>query len=289
MKTEIRTQRSPRLLLATGILILASEASAAQFVYDLSQISQPPASAKIGGAYIFSITPTTSTGTGIYNTFLAIQGNVIESGFNSDLPTLMPDVDDSKTSDILVSNLSTATVSGINYYSFGLDINEGSGGGSEFLSIDRLQVWVRSTPLTSADTEAALTGSGATKVWDLDALTDSTVLLNYLISGSGSGAADVEFLLPQTLIDNVAGLDPSWNVYLFTTLGAAGTIDGNNFEANAGFEEWQKVDGFTFTTPAEVPEPGTVAAIWALTGLAGLGAWKHRRVSLSSLGTVSRV
>ena len=153
-------------------------------------------SAVVNGAYLFPIQTTTAAGSGIFNPFLQYQQNGSESGINSStaastgVNALLDDKSiPSKTKDITVANLVSYTVSGVGYYSFGLDTNETNGSGDEYISMDELEVWVRSSALSAPKTYADLSGSGATKVYDLDQTTDTTVLVNVSNGAGGSGAA----------------------------------------------------------------------------------------------------
>lgn len=285
-----RYNQSSRHLFPLGLLAVFAGASlparAAPTYFDLSQPSPAPlGSALVNGAYLFSITPVTASGTGVFNTFLAYGGpsnGGSEEGYNSSLGTLMPDVADSKTDNITVSLLTSYTVLGIAYYSFGFDINESQSAATLYQSLDQLQVWVKSSPLTSSATYLDLAGSGATKIYDLDSngAADRTVLLNSAISSSGSGQSDVLFLLPKSLVDAVA--TSTWNIYLYAQNGATGVVGGNNYQAEGGFEEWARVSGFTgFTPPPTVqpiPEASTVAAAGGLAVLvAGHCLSRYRR------------
>lgn len=280
--------RSRRQMVAMACAAVVTNAALAQVVYDISQIS---GSAIINGAYFFPLNNTSVSGTGVYNTFVGIGNNTVgEEGYNATARPVMPDVAtaSTRTMDITVSQVpfsnvtigSTVTA----FYTFGLDINES--GSDSYISLDALQVWVRSTPLTTAATLADLTGSGAKLVYDMDDPTlgtgtpvNTVVLMNYLLSSSGSGQADMSFLLPKSLIDTATGTNGTWYVYLYSKFGTFGTYNGQNFDNTAGFEEWQRVSGLTYTPPDVVPEAGTTAAGVALAGVAGGVLWRRRRAA----------
>ncbi len=270
--------RMVRRLPMVGIAALLAQSARAQFVYDLSQPSPAPlGSAIINGGYLFSITPTTASGTGVYNTFSGFQNSGSEEGYNATARPVMPNEETSsqRVFDVQLNTLPTIAISGITYYTLGLDINEG-GGANSFVSLDQLKVYVRQTAITTADTLASLSGS-STLAWDMDAGVkgNSVVLLNQAISSSGSGRSDVTFLVPKATVDAASGVaGANAYFYLYAQLGAY----GGNYTSEGGFEEWQMVSGLTYTPPAPIPEAGTVSAGIAIAGASvGLLAWRRRR------------
>jgi len=258
-------------------------AARAQFAYDLTI---PNVSAQINynghTAFFFLQTSESATGTGVYNTFVQLQdGNDADSaehGYNGSSPR-MPDVGSSGQSNKLVqfSDLTVPSnnpVNGVTYWSVGLDINES--GSDEFISLDKFQVYIRSSPLANHNSLLSLT-SGATLVYDMDqgSLGNASILMNYLLSSSGSGRADLLVLLPQSITNGISGINSSWYFYLYTELGSYGSIGSSNFGAAAGFEEWQTVSGLSFFPPPIVPEAGT----WAALGFGGLAlgyVWRRQ-------------
>lgn len=268
--------------LSVFALVKTSSSLQAQFIYDLGQPAPASlGSALIDGAYLFSVTPTTASGTGVFDTFLRIQGpnGGTQAGYNSGASNLMPDVKSGQTGELLRSDLGIMEFAGLQYYSFGLDINETSGQGREYLSLDKLQIWVRSTDLADASSFALLEGSGAIKVWDMDLGVngDSTILLDSELSGSGSGRANVSFLLPTTLIDT--GTDSTWRIILYTEMGFTGILNGIDYQAHGGFEEWGTFNGgdLILLPPAAIPEASTWAAMFGMTGAVGLTFWRRAR------------
>lgn len=244
-------------------------------------------SARVNGAYLFPLLESGTTitaqaaGTGVFNPFLQYQNNGSEQGFNtsSGAGPLDDKAINSHTKDITVSVLNSYNYNGVAYYAFGLDINEAANTASGYQSIDKLQVWVRSSPLVSPTVYTDLSGSGATKVWDLDGTVDTALLLNYNLTGSGSGVADYLFLLPKTLIDNAVS-STSWNVYFYAQQGAIGTYtNGRDYTTDGGFEEWSIVSGYSaLTPPPVVPEKSTYVAGIFMAGVA-LTSWyrRHRK------------
>lgn len=201
-----------------------------------------------GAQYIRS--DAASTGTGVIQSFVRVQNNGTAEGYNADARPVMPDVNTSPTftKDIQLSAL--PIVNGA--YEFLLDINQQSA--SPFLSLDEIQIYTRSTPLGTANTLAALTGSSTLR-YDMDGAGDSHVRLDYNLN-SGSGSGDMFLYVPTSLF----GANTDY-VYLYSLFGAQGGI----YAENDGFEEWAYR-----TAAGTVPDGGTTALLLgsALLGLA---------------------
>ncbi len=296
-----------KLSLAAASLALGAMPAFGINYYDLT--SSPNVSAQISGGYFFNRGSTNvteaSTGTGVFNTFLAVSDNndadLAAEGYNVGPSQVMTDVNAAKTeymrvgpgsfgTDVILTtpNSTSGEGSGVGFFAFGLDINEPASGASPYLSLDELEIWISPNQLANGSSYANLTGlSNVQKVYDMDAGPggDSSILVNYLISSSGSGRADLAFLLPQATITNVAGVNANWYVYFYSKVGEVGTtLDVNkDFGENAGgFEEWGTLSGFNFFVPAVVPEAstfGSVSAIGLLFAGYGWTRWKRLRPS----------
>lgn len=187
----------------------------------------------INGA-IFTTTDNQSTGTGVIDSFVRIQQNGTESGYNADARPVMPDVNTSATftRDLTLGSVPKVTISGTEYYEFLLDINQTSANPN--LTLHTLQLWTRATALSTAATLTDLTGSGAVKRYDLDTGSDSRIQLNYDLN-SGSGSGDLFFYAPTSLF---TGLPGSTFVYLYSAFGNETGGTGTYYASNDGFEEW---------------------------------------------------
>lgn len=248
----------------------------------------------------------TASGTGIFNAYLAVSD--VNSGGDSDDaaigynvgPTLvMPEVDASKTEymrvgpgsfggDVILTqpDATSGQGSAVSFYAFGLDINEPSTTAGKYLSVDKVEIYVSPNQLANGTTKANLLalGGGATKVYDMDihAGGNSSILLDYTISGAGSGRADMALLVPKSNFDAVSGINANWYVYFYTEVGATGTgapgQPTRDYGENAGgFEEWGTLKGFTFFIPPLVPEAGTWGAIGATSAAAAAAYLRARR------------
>lgn len=257
----------PRLVIALGILSFGTSAHAI-ITWDLTTIA---GSARINEGLYFPVTPSTAAGTGTYSSFLRLQTTGSEQGYNASA-NAMPDVKSSFSIEISYANVQATAVTttsgpgaGVAYFSFGVDLNESSSGSNPLLSLDKLQLYVGPNQASpNASSLANLTSTaGMVKVYDMDlasaisggntsgiAASDSEVLMNQSLSGSGSGRSDLVFLVPQTAFTSVPGIQSTWFVYLFTQMGAK----GGNYTSEGGFEEWQRVSGETFSPPNLVPE-----------------------------------
>jgi hypothetical protein len=246
-KQAIWSSRKLAVALSAGTMaILATVIPTQATIIDLTHSGT---SGEINGAWFFQAEPK-PTGSGNFNPFVRINpgGNKTpEEGYNSSVRPLMPDVNPSPTwtSDIQLGSVDIVSYTGDPYYEFALDINQKNN--SPLLSLDRLEIWISSQPLTEADTYAALSGSGATLAYSMDAGNPAnTVLLNYAL-GSGSGSGDMYFFAPVSAL----GSDDSSYVYLFSHFG-----DKPGYNSNDGYEEWAHA-----VRTVRVPDSGSTLAL----------------------------
>ncbi|MHC5214714.1 MAG: PEP-CTERM sorting domain-containing protein [Planctomycetota bacterium] len=196
----------------------------------------------IDGGYFMQINPDSSAGTGVFDSFLRIQGTDTEKGYNTD--GAIEAGYDTKTGvwthSLSLSAVPTVAINGDGtiYREFCLDINQTS---SAPFSLDTVKIYLET------DSTIALYSGFSNLVWDMDAIEDSEVLMNYTLN-AGSGQGDVTMYIADSLF---TGGD---YVYLYSEFGATGVADD-------GFEEW----GVGVGGPI-VPEPATLA----LLGLGGL-------------------
>lgn len=269
--------------------------------YDLTHVNTY---AVINDAIFATPDNGTTVGTGVFDPFVRIQaenGNdTVENGYNTDGRPVEFDTKDQNhwTHSLLLSTVSTRDVDGILYREFFLDINESSGQGEQYLSLDDFRLFLGSVRDLGDYDLTTNTLSNATKVYDLDtSTTNNTIGLDYSnFSGSGKGI-DLTVLVP----DSVFGTNNQQYVYLYSSFGSVGDISvgnlvGNsskkndsppsslgplpgtqvspgalpagNYGASAGFEEWSSRSFLA------VPEPSTY---WLLgIGMAGLLGLRRR-------------
>jgi hypothetical protein len=221
-----------------------------------------------------------STGTGFIDSFLRIQQNGQERGYNTD--DLSPAPLDSKagnfTHSIVLSDITTVTVGGVEYYRFILDINQN---GTELLSLNQVQIFSSSgdpgngctvNDATATQFATLNTGScGLTQIFTMSSYAvagrDYELQLNYALN-SGSGSGDYNFLVAKSAFQGVA---PTSNIVLFSQFGAPnGTLASND-----GFEEWWVVRGTPGGTPP-VPEPASLLLFGMGLGLVARHARRMR-------------
>jgi hypothetical protein len=215
---------------------------------------------------------TVLSGTGVYPSFVEIQSNgSTTSAYNTTVNNVLNNGSSSvHNHEIRLSDVPVFTLNGINYYSFRLDVNESTGNGDNFVSLDQLQFYTSTTPNQSTTNVSTL----GTLRYNLDGGTNSTILLDYALE-SGSGTDDMEALIPQSAF---AGALQTDFVYLFSAFGGAGLNPAGgppgNYATSDGFEEWALGRG----TPGSVPEPGSLAILGStLAMLGGVVWWRRRR------------
>jgi hypothetical protein len=157
-----------------------------------------------------------NAGTGNYDSFLRIQNNGEEEGFNTDTPQLENNKDGNFTHSLLISSLQVVTVGGVNYYQIRLDLNETNSKTGPEISLDQLQLYIGDAALSAADLGTL------TKVYDLQ--TDNGGSLALTDVNTGSGTDDYFFMIPVDLVDGG---------------GAYLTLYADFSGADGGFEEFR--------------------------------------------------
>ena len=231
---------------AALITILALCANVHATVLDLTTVGS---SGYIDGGFFMQIDPDASAGTGVYDSFVRIQGTGTEKGYNTDgaVETGYDHKRDSHTHSLLLSDVPTVAINGDEtiYREFCLDINQNNG---DPFSLDTVEIYLET------DSTIELYSGFSNLIWDMDAGEDSSVLMNYTLN-AGSGQGDVTIYIDDDLFTGGS------YVYLYSEFGATGVADD-------GFEEW----GVGVGGPI-IPEPATVL----LLGLGGLGLIRKRR------------
>lgn len=247
----------PYVAALVAAFVAAASPKAAAVVYDLS--STPTVSVDtIDGKAWFTTDFTKTTGTGVSNPFLSIQESGSESGFNISSGVLDTKRNGQYTRTQRVSDLQTVTVSGVQYYAFLLDINEPNNSNS-LISIEAIKLYTSSNLYTSL---GSLTRN-ATLQFDIDSLSNTTLLYDDRNSGSGQG--DIAFFIPKSAF---LGVPQNHYFYLYEEFGNCG-----DYETNAGFEETSHGGNLTFVP---IPETQTILPILAVLGVVASGPFVRR-------------
>jgi len=182
---------------------------------------------EIEGAIWTKLASSDPTGSGIFESFLRVQKDDVEKGYNTDYRPLQFDENSSAqfTRSFKLADVPQVKIGETIYREFQLDINQQSSSDPEwYISLDKFQVWLTDNPeLHGYDTSTWGFPSGAVKVYDLG---DNSIKLDYR-TNPGSGKRDYRVLVPESMFAGKTGE----YVVLFTQNGAT-------FEANDGYEEW---------------------------------------------------
>ena len=174
----------------------------------------------------FDWTPEQPTGTGDIQSFLRVQADPAEEGYNTSGGTPFDDKSGPWTHDIRVSDLeaSIVTIGEIQYYKLLLDVNE-PGGEKSLISMDRLEFYTSSV---GGQTTTDISSLGILR-WSLDGAGDSYVLLD-AGRNHGSGSGDMYAYIP---VANFADALSTDFVYMYVRFG-----DQVGASSAGGFEEW---------------------------------------------------
>ncbi len=261
MVTAHTIKRSPRFAGIALITVIALATQSQAGMYDLTAVGS---SANINGATFmtYDIAPT---GTGKIDSFVRIQKNGIEQGYNTDASSFAYDEKAGPfTHSLLLTGVPTVQLSTAGgpslFYEFGLDINQTRGGA--LLSLDRVMIFQETVGDLSVLVDQ-LDDPPGTLVYDLDAGGDNWVKLNYNL-GAGSGQGDMYLYVPTTMFSTGAGD----YVYLYSKFGVQ-----SGYEGNDGFEEWFVREN---VTPPPPPVPAPAAVVLGMLGMSVAG-WRLRR------------
>jgi hypothetical protein len=183
---------------------------------------------------------TGASGTGVFDTYLAIGGPDVIRGFNTGGSVANYNEADSKTSALPLNKVPIVTINNTLYREFVVDINQVPN--TPLLSTEVLQIW-QSTSANLDGKYGTLTNPGSNKpvyqmspdykfsitepvlIYDLDGGgTNRTVILDYRVN-NGSGKPDYKVYIPNNLFNS--------KEFVIMVL-----VHGNVNPNNDGFEEW---------------------------------------------------
>jgi len=262
-----------KLLAATAaIAVFALPSARAETALSLTTLN----SSQTVGPVTFATTDQQPTGTGVIQSFVRIgDPKDLVQGYNTDGGTPLNDKGGPWTHSVRLDSL--AVQSG-GTFRFLLDINQ-TGSNTNY-NLNEMQLWVSTNPnltnyssvFDSTHTDGTANtgfGASATKVYDLDAGGDVSLVLNYSLN-SGSGSGDMYAVVPTSLF---SAYNPTqYYVYLFSAFGQP----NNN---NDGFEEWAALTGDNNPIPFGAPEPSALALAFSglvASGFAGLRRYRRR-------------
>jgi hypothetical protein len=186
-----------------------------------------------------------STGTGVFESFVRIQKDGSEKGHNTDANPVNDEKTGTFTRSLKLSDIPTVVRGGVTYREFRLDINQVSNAG--LLSLDVLRVTCAASGNLTSNSGSGL----GNLVYEKG---NFAVLLNYNLA-PGSGNGDMLLLIPDSMFTTpCAGANQY--VYFWSEFGKK----GGAYQSNDGFEEWsvrKKTVGVAKTALTELTQTHT--------------------------------
>jgi len=241
--------------------------------------------AALGGNFIVQQISPQSTGTGVIDSFLRVQDDPTEQGYNTSNGTPYSDKGGNFTRALALTEVPKVTINGTVYRQFLLDINQN---GNDLINLNQIEILQSFTdptcPAPATTCATTVSGgtfpvlsfpSGVTEIFQMSnnvVGSDFTILMNYALN-AGSGSGDM-FLYVR---DDKFLAANGGQVILYSQFG---NPPGAN-ATNDGFEEWSVLKGANDTCVGacivNTPEPGSVVLFG--TVLIGVCQILRKRVS----------
>lgn len=210
------------IIRAAAIAFIWTNASVLATTIDVSGAG---ASGDIQSTKIFHVDLNESSGTGLFEPFVRIQGNGDQQGYNTDGTVQFDTKSDPHTHSLLLNRVPVVKIGGILYREFALDMGEPGNDTSEdhFLDLSEGQFLLAATSDQSPTTfSAGVLDISGTPAYRLDSNTDNKVILGDLTSGNGR--IDYLWYIPSALF----GSDENQFLYFYSA----------NERSDGSFEEW---------------------------------------------------
>ena len=220
-------------LLVTGVLALVSDTGTySVIVADKDHSSGLVSVGNASVEYIGSSANNQSSGTGIFDPFVRLQGSPTENGYNTNGAVQFDTKSGQWTHAILASAIPQVDCDGdgpgtARCWELFNDINENNT--AKYISLTKVEIWFANSPTLVGYNETTHTfASGATKQYEFN----GEIKINDVNQGSGRG--DLRYLVP---VISFAATD--WFV-LYSEWGSPDAApDGKTFASDGGFEEWK--------------------------------------------------
>jgi uncharacterized repeat protein (TIGR01451 family) len=230
------------LVAAVALAVLVTDAGT--YSVEVTSKEDPALSVSVGAAtvtYIPSAGANESSGTGLFDPFVRLQGSPTEKGYNTDGTVEFQTKTGKWTHAILASAIPVVDCDGVaggaTCWELFVDINEGNN--AKHISLTDVEIYFATGPAGNPPPASLLTGypftsppAGITVTKEYDF--DGEIKINDVNQGSGRG--DLQYLVPTTDHPFTA----STYFVLYSEWGSPDAAPGGDtYNSEGGFEEWK--------------------------------------------------